>query len=137
MEIRATTRQAFEVLRASGAIPSVRKVYAQIGGSYNFVAAEVHALRVEVTTCPAPSAPVASDVQETLSRADSLPGESHPLVTVPPVAVHNLITALRENRRLYHDLVLWCRRIQLTKHGPLTDFLAALTGLEEKERIEA
>ena len=45
--IRATTRQACEALRAAGEVHRVRKVYAQVGGAYNVVAAECQALRME------------------------------------------------------------------------------------------
>jgi len=56
MQVREITRQAWEALRAAGEVPSVRKVYARVGGAYTTVVAECRVLRAETAQLlPVPS----------------------------------------------------------------------------------
>lgn len=48
-------------------------------------------------------------------------------------AVGTLAVALRENRYLAHDLMLWARKIQRGRYGALTDFIEVLTGKRDNE----
>ena len=45
MDVRPSTRAVFEELRAQGNVPSVRKMYAKLKGSYPLLAQELQALR--------------------------------------------------------------------------------------------
>ena len=125
MEIRPTTRQAWEALRAGGDVPSVRKMYAQVGGSYNLLTAEVRALRAALADGRAPSA---AEAQIPLGGAS----DRALLLLTPRAAdaLEKMRQALREHPRLYHDCALFLEKLQRTKQGPLTALLAALVGKE-------
>lgn len=49
--------------------------------------------------------------------------------TGPAAALDGLVEALKQDPLLYHNVVLLLRRTQLCRTGPLTDFLAQLTGM--------
>jgi hypothetical protein len=122
MEIRPTTRQAWEALRAGGDVPSVRKMYARVGGSYNLLTAEMRALRAALADGQAPSA---TEAQRPLVGASD-----RWLRAVTPrvaAALEMAVAFLREDARAYGRLRLWLAQIQ-GRHGrgPLTDLLAAL-----------
>ena len=129
MDIRPTTRAAFEALRTAGDVASVRKIHARVGGSYNLLTAEVRALRAELADGRAPSA---AEAQIPLGAASD-----RALLVLTPRAADALEKArqtLRENSRLYHDCELFLWKLQRTQQGPLTDLLAALVGVENNQR---
>jgi hypothetical protein len=126
MEIRPTTRAAFEELRTAGDVASVRKIHARVGGSYNLLTAEVRALRVALAEGQAPSA---AEAQRPLEGASD-----RALLAVTPrvaAALDLAVAFLREHPRAYGRLRLWLEQVQ-GRHGggPLTDLLAALVGHE-------
>ena len=129
MEIRPTTRAAFDALRTAGDVPSVRKLHAQLGGSYNRLVEEVRALRAELAAGLPTVFPALPD--ERVPVREERDGVL--LMVTPRVAdaLEQLRQALREDMRLYHDVVLFLRKLQRTNEGPLTDVLAAWVGVEK------
>ena len=128
MDIRPTTRAAFEALRTAGDVASVRKIHARVGGSYNLLTAEVRALRAELSGRAATVFPALPDERAPVGEeCDGV------LLTVTPRvadALEQTRQALREDTRLYHDVVLCLRKLQRTNEGPLTEALAAWVGHE-------
>ena len=125
MEIRPTTRAAFEALRIAGEVPSVRKLHAQLGGSYNRLVEELRVLREELAVglppLPDEQAPVGQE-------RDGV------FLTMTPRAadaLEQLRQALREDTRLYHDVVLALRKVQLSHTSVLTNLLAAWVSVEK------
>ena len=126
--VRQSTRAAFEALRTAGAVPSVRKLHAQLGGSYNRLVEEVRALRAELAAGLPTVLPALPD-----ERAPVREERDGVLLTVTPRtadALEQTRQALREDTRLYHDVVLFLRKLQRTNEGPLTEALAAWVGQE-------
>ena len=129
MEIRPTTRAAFEALRTAGDVVSVRKLHARVGGSYNLLTAEVRALRAELAAGLPTVFPALPD-----ERAPVREERDGVLLRVTPRAAGALEQtrqALREDTRLYHDVVLALRKVQLSHTSVLTDLLAAWVGIEK------
>jgi len=128
MDVRPSTRAVFEELRAQGNVPSVRKMYAQLKGSYPLLAHELQALREEAAAGLPPLPNALAPVEAERDRV---------LLVLTPRAADALEKArqtLRENSRLYHDCELFLWKLQRTKQGPLTALLAALVGVENNQR---
>lgn len=131
--VRQSTRAVFDALRAQGDVPSVRKLHAQLGGSYNRLAEEVRALRVELAAglpamlpaLPDEQAPGAGEAQRSAKEASD-----QVLLAVPPRAadaLEKLRHALRTKPIFYRDVELALMRVQRGETA-LTDLLAAWVG---------
>jgi hypothetical protein len=97
MDVRPSTRAVFEELRALGNVPSVRKMYAKLKGSYPLLVHELQALREEAAAGRPPLPDELAPVEE---ERDGV------LLAVTPKAADALETTrqtLRENPWLYHD----------------------------------
>jgi hypothetical protein len=107
--VRAVTKQVWDELRAAGITPSVRQVYARVGGAYTTVAAECRALRA-ATGQPPP-----------VSRA------------LPPgvqAALWALYEAIQQNSIFAHNLRVRLSVMQNSSEGPLTRVLDAIQAEE-------
>ena len=136
MDIRPTTRAAFEALCAAGDVPSVRKMYARVGGAYTRLVQEMRALRAERDDGgPAVPLPLPDGGDPVATQAQWCGGTEATLVPLAVTAaavtaLGRLRQALRDNARLSHDVELFLWKLQRSKREPLTDALAAWVGKE-------
>jgi hypothetical protein len=126
--VRDTTRQAWDTLRHAGEIPSVRKVYAVVGGAYNTVTAECRALRLErVRLAAAVCTPEVPAARAPVPEASLVHWPTSPALRA---AFADLRQELRQNRKFRQRMVLWARSMGNRPGEPLERLIEALRRTE-------